>query len=62
MDATPRRDAFSVLTSSAKRKRPNIQDAGQVQMLATFRVCSVSKFNESAVAPVGIFVQDLSCV
>lgn len=41
MDATPRRDAFSVLTSSAKRKRPNNQDAGQASSFRTCPVCEL---------------------
>ncbi|KAL0035771.1 hypothetical protein WJX77_002248 [Trebouxia sp. C0004] len=42
MDATPRRDAFSVLTSSAKRKRPSTQDAGQASSFRTCPVCELA--------------------
>ncbi|KAL0055001.1 hypothetical protein WJX82_005601 [Trebouxia sp. C0006] len=36
------RDAFSVLTSSAKRKRPNNQDAGQASSFRTCPVCEIA--------------------
>ncbi|KAA6419829.1 MAG: hypothetical protein FRX49_10192 [Trebouxia sp. A1-2] len=42
MDATPRRDAFSVLNSSAKRKRPNSQADSQASSFRTCPVCETA--------------------